>query len=128
MTNNHLLFVLFVCQNFGIFRLFHKIWISWFKPDWASIHFVSLNLANTKRSLHERMKFFSIKDFFSKCDQIRRKLRIWSHLLRKSLIENFIFCAVSWQQREESMCRGAAWLFVFSIKTFTAQKNEVISI
>ena len=38
---------------------------------------------------------FSIKDFFSKCDQIRRKLRIWSHLLKKSLIENFIFCALT---------------------------------
>ena len=37
---------------------------------------------------------FSIKDFFSKCDQIRRKLRTWSHLLKKSLMENFIFCAV----------------------------------
>ena len=37
---------------------------------------------------------FSIEDFFSKCDQIRRKLRIWSHLLKKSLMENFIFCAV----------------------------------
>ena len=36
---------------------------------------------------------FSIKYFFSKCDQIRRKLRIWSYLLNKSLIENFIFCA-----------------------------------
>ena len=33
----------------------------------------------------------SIKDFFSKCDQIRRKLRIWSHLLKKSLKENSIF-------------------------------------
>ena len=33
---------------------------------------------------------FSIQDFFSKCDQIRSKLRIWSHLLKKS----FIFCAV----------------------------------
>ena len=31
----------------------------------------------------QKMKF-SIKDFFSKCDQIRRKLRIWSHLLKKS--------------------------------------------
>ena len=39
---------------------------------------------------------FSIKDFFSKCDQIRRKLRIWSHLLKKSLMENFIFCAVNY--------------------------------
>ena len=37
---------------------------------------------------------FSIKDFFSKCDQIRRLLRIWSHLLKKSLMENFIYCAV----------------------------------
>ena len=40
-----------------------------------------------------RMKF-SITDFFSKCDQIRRKLRILSHLLKKSLMENFIFCLV----------------------------------
>ena len=37
---------------------------------------------------------FSIKDFLSKRDQIRRKLRIWSHLLKKCLMENFIFCAV----------------------------------
>ena len=36
---------------------------------------------------------FSINNFFSKCDQILKKLRIWSHLLKKSLIENF-FCAV----------------------------------
>ena len=33
----------------------------------------------------QKMKF-SIKDFFSKCDQMRRKLRIWPHLLKKSLI------------------------------------------
>ena len=37
---------------------------------------------------------FSIKDVFSKYDQIRRKLRIWSHLVKKSLMENFIFCAL----------------------------------
>ena len=37
---------------------------------------------------------FSIKDFFSKCDQIISFLQIWSHLLKKSLMENFIFCAV----------------------------------
>ena len=41
----------------------------------------------------QKMKF-SIKDCFSKCDQIRRKLRIWSHSLKKSLMENFILCAV----------------------------------
>ena len=44
-------------------------------------------------SLHKKMKF-SIKDFFSKCDQIHSFLRIWSHLLKKSLMENFIFRAV----------------------------------
>ena len=32
---------------------------------------------------------FSIKDSFSKSDQIRRKLRIWSHSLKKPLMENF---------------------------------------
>ena len=37
---------------------------------------------------------FSIKDFFSKYGQIRRELQIWSHLLKKSLMEIFIFCAV----------------------------------
>ena len=39
------------------------------------------------------MRFF-ITDFFSKCDRIRSFLRVWSHLLKKSLMENFIFCAV----------------------------------
>ena len=43
----------------------------------------------------QKMKF-SIKDFFSKFDQIRSLLRIWSHLLKKSLMGNFIFC-VSWE-------------------------------
>ena len=45
-------------------------------------------------TLHKKIKF-SIKDFFSKCDQIRKKLQIWLHLLKKSLMENFIFYAVS---------------------------------
>ena len=37
---------------------------------------------------------FPLKHFSGKCDQIRRKLRIWSHLLEKSLMENFIFRVV----------------------------------
>ena len=32
-----------------------------------------------------------IKDFSSKCDQVRKKLWIWLHLLEKSLMENLIF-------------------------------------
>ena len=32
----------------------------------------------------------SINQSFSRCEQIRRKLCIWSHLLNKSLMGNFI--------------------------------------
>ena len=46
---------------------------------------------NSNGSLHKKN---SIKDFFSKCDEIRSFLRIWSHLLKKSFMENFILCAV----------------------------------
>ena len=41
----------------------------------------------------QKMKF-STKGFFSKFHQIRSYLRIWSHLLKKFLMENFIFCTV----------------------------------
>ena len=34
---------------------------------------------------------FSIKDFVSKSEQIRSFLRIWSYLLKKTLMENFLF-------------------------------------
>ena len=49
----------------------------------------------------QKMKF-SIKDFFSKCDQIRSFQRIWSHLLKKLLMENFIFCAVTYFSQNQS--------------------------
>ena len=42
--------------------------------------------------LHKKIKF-SIMNFFSKCDQIRRKLQIRSNLLKKLLMENLTFCA-----------------------------------
>ena len=37
---------------------------------------------------------FPIQDFSSKCEQICIFLQIQSHLLERSLMENFIFCAV----------------------------------
>ena len=55
-----------------------------------------VNLVTTKIPLlptAQKMKFF-IQDFFSKCDQIRNILGIWSHLRKISLMENLIFCAV----------------------------------
>ena len=68
--------LLHICGIFKLQRLWNKSWI------------LVLKLTGQK------MKS-PIKDFFSKCDQIRRKLRIWSHLLKKSLMEDFIFCAVT---------------------------------
>ena len=38
----------------------------------------------------QKMKY-SIKDFFGKSDQICSLLRIWTHLQKKSSMENFIF-------------------------------------
>ena len=49
-----------------------------------------------KQSIHyfEQKRKFLLKGFFRKCDQICSFLRIWSHLLKKSLMEKFIFCAL----------------------------------
>ena len=47
----------------------------------------------------QKMKF-SIKDFFKKYDQIRSFLQIWSYLVKKFLMENFISCAVQWMDGE----------------------------
>ena len=50
-----------------------------------------------------------MKDFCSKCDQIRSFLRIWSHLLKNSLMENFIFSLVlmasELRVRERELCK-----------------------
>ena len=54
---------------------------------------ITISSWQNQDNLHKKMKF-SMKDSSSKCDQIRRKLRIWTHSLEKSLMENFIFCAV----------------------------------
>ena len=58
-------------------------------------HFLSSNFLpiatslNSEKHTLQKMKF-PIKHFFCKCDQIRKKLRIWLHLPKKSSIENFL--------------------------------------
>ena len=44
-------------------------------------------------TLYKKWKL-SIKDFFSKCGQIRSSPRIQTYLLKKFLMENLIFCAL----------------------------------
>ena len=67
---------------------------------------------------------FSIKDFFSKCDQISNFLRIWSYLLKRSLMENFIFCAVmktegATDEKSASMLQSLDFC-----KTFKSKQNQ----
>ena len=62
--------------------------------NWLEIELLVVILKFSIRiNTAQKMKF-SIKDFFSKCDHTRRKMRIWSNLLKKPLTENFIFWAV----------------------------------
>ena len=58
--------------------------------EWKSGHV--MNIYAHSFTTAQKMKF-SIEDFFSKHDPIHGFLQIWSHLLKKSFMENFIFCA-----------------------------------
>ena len=63
---------------------------------WGASCTKSSNWSRQNKCVHrcntaQKMKFFT-KDFFSKCEQICSFLRIWLNLLKKSLMENFIFC------------------------------------
>ena len=71
--------------SFSALRLFSKFELTYI----MNFKFPEPTLTNTAQKMQ-----FSIRDFFSKCDQIRSFLRIWTHLLKKSLMENFIFCVV----------------------------------
>ena len=62
-------------------------------------------------ALHKNMKF-SIKDFSSKCDQIRIFLQIWSHLLEQSLIKKLYFLC-----SEEHLQTAASDIPQFPVKT-----------
>ena len=87
-----------------------------FIPSYAIKAFKGCNCMQLNIFTTQKTKF-PIKEFFSKCDQVRRKLRIWSHLLKKYLMENFIFCTVIalhasrllywpfWSNRPEMLCK-----------------------
>ena len=64
---------------------------------------------------------FCIKDFFSKCDQIRSFPGFWLHSSKKSLTENFTFSAVLTEPLLLVILRFRA------NKIVTAEKEDVIS-
>ena len=66
-----------------------------------------------------------MKDFLSKCDQIRSLLGILSHLLKKSLMESFIFCAVkgSWKTLEMRFWSNNSYsIFIIGLKIAITNK------
>ena len=79
------------CNNFDPFVIMTVV--NKIRRCWRWSHDLNDLFLKYTDSTAQKMKF-CIKDFFSKCDQIRRKLRIWLLLLKKFLMENFIFCAV----------------------------------
>ena len=58
------------------------------------VDLIKENYEMPKSEAHTAQKMkFSIKNFSSKCDQIHSFLRIWSHILEKSLMEGFFVCS-----------------------------------
>ena len=79
--------VLLFCLNTSLKALKQE------KKDNSNSNTSNKDLPHLLLSLRKRMEF-SIRDFSNICDQIRSFLRIWSHLLEKSSVENFIICAL----------------------------------
>ena len=94
-------------QSFRMSIIFWRKWL--WKSAKCDLTFVTINVQNMK---------FSIKNFFSKCDQIRRKLQIWSHLLKKSLMENSFF--VQWISPDNYL-----YSFLFCLETSCSVKNNL---
>ena len=69
--------------------LFHKLATNSRKKKLLRNNLTSKAQEHHPKEITAQKIKFSIKDFFSKCDQIRSFLWIWSHLLKKSAIENF---------------------------------------
>ena len=83
----------------------------------------------------QKMKFFT-KDFFSKCDQIRSFLRLWSHLLKKSLMENFHFLCnfmklSSLSMPHENIRKPEVFYYVYVVSRKSrsaAKKNRIMKL
>ena len=76
----------------------------------------------------QKMKF-PIKDFFSKCDQIHSFLQIWSYLLKKSLMENFIFLksTTEWVQTWQIERNPNGWkVYADSTNWFSTCQNSCL--
>ena len=72
----------------------------------------------------QKMKF-SIKDFFSKCDQIRSFQRIWCHLLMKYLLENSILCCRDGCFLQASLPSNGRIIIMIILFTVSKAKGQI---
>ena len=90
-------FTFYAVEIIFFFATFLKIILHAFstwekKYVWQTLAFTKFFFAGCQKTENTAQKMkFSIKDFFSKYDQIHRKLQIWSHLLKKFLMEKLHF-------------------------------------
>ena len=84
-----------------VYQLVALTWYGISKSDVSILVFrtMELHLLLFIRSVTARKMKFSVRNFFSKCEQICSFLRICSHLLKKFLMENSFFCIVITRQK-----------------------------
>ena len=86
-------------KKISIWTLFTQCTFGILAPFYLRVHYAFMIScqASVIESFHNKVHLtarkmkFSIKDFFSKCDQIRSFLPIWSPLMKKSLLETWFF-------------------------------------
>ena len=64
-----------------------------------------------------------IEYFFNKCDQIHSFLRIWSHLLKKTLMENFFFFVQCNHFSGKFLMTGRIWIFFLLFRSVPYQQK-----
>ena len=72
----------------------------------------------------QKMKI-PLKGFFSKCDQIRSFLPIWSHLPEKSLMETSFFVQCQLQRMKEKKKSFLSWIWLPYLKSFSSCQDNV---
>ena len=96
VSHHGLGFIPFFPAGFCLFKVNNKdtrmkLICCLYRQPWTDFtHGSAVSSIDSEMSVAQKMKF-SIKDFFSKCNQICRKLRVWSHLLKKSLWKTSFF-------------------------------------
>ena len=96
----------YMSQRPCITAIYPHVWQFNSQVSWLVFMNLSSFTMNMKYTQTAQKIKFSIKDIFSECDQIGRKLQIWSHCWKKSLMENFFFsCSARYKPQQKNKLR-----------------------